>query len=491
MKRTLHLLIAMALSFSVSFAQHVIVIHPGPATAYGASVSTLYPSTNMGNYNDFLANCWTNGGVPFVQRGLVRFDLSVIPTGATIDSAILSLQANPYSSNAQGSSSLSGSNVCWLQRITSSWDNNTVTWNTQPTTTTTDEVTIAQSTSTTENYPDINVTTLIEDMINNPSTSFGFEIQLQTEQYYRSMIFASGDETADTLLGPMLTIYYGNSDEPITCFTLKPSGDEAKEAAFSTLDSTTSYGNYNDFLANCWTYSGTPFVQRAVMAFDLSSVPVNATITSASLSLYHNPNSSNAQGCSSLSGSNIAWLQRITSTWGENTVTWVNQPTTTTVDEVTLPQSTSTTEDYPNINVTTLVQDMVNNPSSSFGFEIKLQTEQYYRSMIFASGHNTDTTILPTLKVCYSKPNNICCAFPKLNFNVFPNPNNGSFSVSGLNAGNYTIELFNVLGERIINNCENLSETAYFNFSSILSTGIYFIKLSRGNLVYSKKIIIN
>ena len=54
-----------------------------------------------------------------------------------------------------------------------------------------------------------------------------------------------------------------------------------------------------------------------------------------------------------------------------------------------------------NINVTQLVQDMVNNPSSSFGFMISMQDTTIYRRLIFASSDNTNPSKHPMLLVKY------------------------------------------------------------------------------------------
>ena len=95
-----------------------------------------------------------------------------------------------------------------------------------------------------------------------------------------------------------------------------------------------------------------------MLQFDFSSIPGNAIIDSALLSLYWYPSPANI-GHSTLSGSNACWLQRILSPWIWNTTTWNNQPAITTTNEVTLPMSTSDAENYPNINILPMVQDMI------------------------------------------------------------------------------------------------------------------------------------
>lgn len=82
----------------------------------------------------------------------------------------------------------------------------TVDWSTQPTTTTSNAVTIAPSTSTLQDYT-LNVTQLVQDMVMNPSTSHGFMIKLDTESTYRSLIFASSDHP-EAAQRPKLVVQY-------------------------------------------------------------------------------------------------------------------------------------------------------------------------------------------------------------------------------------------------------------------------------------------
>jgi len=103
----------------------------------------------------------------------------------------------------------------------------------------------------------------------------------------------------------------------------------------------------------------------------------------------------------SLSGANTALLQRITEGWEEDDVTWNNQPQAHTVNQVTLAKSTSPTQDYLDIEVTNIVQDMVDNPSSNYGFLFRLETEEYYRRMCFAASNHTDPALRPTLVITY------------------------------------------------------------------------------------------
>ncbi|MCX6233897.1 MAG: PKD domain-containing protein [Bacteroidetes bacterium] len=189
-------------------SQTTITLQPGPEDGKDAFISTYYPDQNYYYHIDYIAMAWTAGGIPFVVRSLIEFDLSVVPSGASIINASLSLYNSPDPTNNHGEhSSLSGPNTCWLQRITDEWDEYTVTWNNQPSTTTLHQVTLKQSVDPHQDYEDIDVTQLIKDIIDNPETGHGFMIRLITEEYYRCMIFASSDHP-DPNLHPKLAITF-------------------------------------------------------------------------------------------------------------------------------------------------------------------------------------------------------------------------------------------------------------------------------------------
>ena len=75
----------------------------------------------------------------------------------------------------------------------------------------------------------------------------------------------------------------------------------------------------------------------------------------------------------------------------------------------------------------------------------------------------------------------------KKHFNVFPNPNNGIFSIN--TTSNFDkIEIFNLVGQKIFTfNNEDLN---HINLSKE-PTGIYFVKVSFENSIITKRIIYN
>ena len=205
-------LAALLILAAPTVAQDTLVLQPDSYCGKDAMLRDLSPSTNYGTFQDIHAHAWTNSGTPVTHRSLFAFDLSAIPVGAIVIGSYLSLYS--YSGiTGGGHSTLSGPNEVVLQRITSSWDENTVTWGTQPTTTTTDQVILQVSTAPIQDYPNIDVSGLIQSMVNNPTTSYGFLFRLVNEQFYRRMVFASSDHPTSSL-HPKLVIIYTSSVPP-------------------------------------------------------------------------------------------------------------------------------------------------------------------------------------------------------------------------------------------------------------------------------------
>ncbi len=164
----------------------------------------------------------------------------------------------------------------------------------------------------------------------------------------------------------------------------------------------TNYGTTNKMQALRWTFGGTPATYRNLIYTDVSDIPAGSTVTSAVLYFYTDP-SWTGNINSSLSGSNEAYLEKVTSVWSDGTVTWNNQPSTTATGRIYVPQSSSNL-DNPQVNITSLVQDWVDNPSTNNGMMFKLVTEVHYRSRIYASEDYATSAYRPKLVVTYEQP---------------------------------------------------------------------------------------
>ena len=177
-------------------------------------------------------------------------------------------------------------------------------------------------------------------------------------------------------------------------------GAEGKDAILSGNSPDANNGNHINNYAIAWTYSGTPMYLRAIFEFDLSSIPTNAYITEVKLSLFYVPTSYGAGEHCSEDGPNECFISRVIEPWDESTVTWNNQPSVSDENQVLLPASTHVEQDYKNIDVTGLVQDMFDNGNN--GFLLKLKNESHYRRLTFGSSDCEDETKRPKLVIKYT-----------------------------------------------------------------------------------------
>lgn len=203
-----------------SNAQYTLTLTPSHDAVVGYHDN--YNSANT-NYNgaihySAIAQPGATGGVN-KNRGLMKFDLSPIPSDATVWGAYLSLSASgPIGIGDVASVGSVGQNACKLYRITSAWNDYSVTWNTQPSFTMENAVPLAQSTYTMQNYLSIDVTNLVQDMVNDPANSFGFMLKLDNEVPTRGLV-AYGMLAPNPDKRPVLVVAYGTCrtdfiDEP-------------------------------------------------------------------------------------------------------------------------------------------------------------------------------------------------------------------------------------------------------------------------------------
>ena len=205
-----------------------------------------------------------------------------------------------------------------------------------------------------------------------------------------------------------------------TTVILKPNAVIGKDVAImnydngciATIDSISpadmNFANDTVLWMKDWTWNAigcSGGTVRSLLCFTgLDSIPQNATILSATLRLYGTNADRNTSYPGAPSGfyANTVVVQQVIYPWDENTVTWNTQPTTTTVNQFTLPQSTSEYNwncSVSNSNLVAMVQSMVS--GNNYGFLFKLQNEAHYRNLAFSSSDCSDSTLWPELEVTY------------------------------------------------------------------------------------------
>jgi len=168
-----------------------------------AMIQSITPDSVFLNSNYLAALAWTNGGNFNTSRVLIEFALSDIPIQTQIDSARLSL----FWVSHETLHGQTGENGFSILRIIQPWQENSVTWNNQPATSTENAIAIAKSISEEQSYLNIDVTTLVQNMINNPADNHGFMLKLNEEFPYKLVIVASSDYP-DKSKHPKLVVYY-------------------------------------------------------------------------------------------------------------------------------------------------------------------------------------------------------------------------------------------------------------------------------------------
>lgn len=181
--------------------------------------------------------------------------------------------------------------------------------------------------------------------------------------------------------------------------TLQPGGDQGKDAVISKIVPDKNFGELEDIHLYAWTQDGMLNVNRVVIDFDLSSIPTDAQIDRAVLSLFFN---STSRYGNEHSGDNRFIIQRITSAWNESTVSWDTEPGTITTHRVSVDGSITAKQDFTDIDITNLIRDMMDNKDDSYGLMLRLEEEEVYKRLLFASSDNQNKSLRPKLEVYYT-----------------------------------------------------------------------------------------
>ena len=163
-----------------------------------------------------------------------------------------------------------------------------------------------------------------------------------------------------------------------------------------------NHNGVNQLSIVAWTHGGAPENARSFIKFDYKDVPANAVLINAKLSLYAIPVPGSGNFIDAHFGSTNSFsIKRITSALNMPQINWSNQPTTTTLNQVIVPQSTSSHQDNTDIDVTNLVKDML--LSGNNGFFMQLQNETIYNCRQYCSSYYSDADKRPKLVLQYKK----------------------------------------------------------------------------------------
>jgi len=139
-------------------------------------------------------------------------------------------------------------------------------------------------------------------------------------------------------------------------------------------------------------------VNRALLHFDLSSIPKDAEITSAQLDLFAYGPLGPYPGHTG--SANNCFVEKVLAAWTEDNVTWNNQPPGSTLNRISVTGTTNPTLNYLNVNITAIIQDIFTSPNN-YGIKLRLHAEEKTNILIFCSEDHPDSQRHPRLKVTY------------------------------------------------------------------------------------------
>jgi Secretion system C-terminal sorting domain len=281
-----------------------------------------------------------------------------------------------------------------------------------------------------------------------------------------------------TLFNMICAFAFGQS----TVLTLQP-GINGEDAFVWDYQPNSNFGNDQRLDITAWTASGTPYISRGFLKFDLTSIPSGAIVLNASLSLYHNNTTLNYNGIHS--GLNGSVLQFVTGSWQEGTISWNNQPTTTTSNQVFIPQTVSGSQDFIDLDVTAMVGVMVNYPMLNNGFLLRLQSENYYSNILVAASDHFNPALHPKLVVTYVVASAVESDEKESeSIILYPNPVT-DISVLRWNfeiGNSVSIDIYDSMGRLILQRNDIDDNEMQIKWSDF-NAGIYYLKFASSNQV--------
>lgn len=180
-----------------------------------------------------------------------------------------------------------------------------------------------------------------------------------------------------------------NVNPPVVqTLTLNPSNNPNEVQVTVLGAQNTSGAGGPEVSIDAWTSGGQTWLLREYFKFDLSQIPVTATIISANLYLYSSPMPLTGDLVHANAGTdNSMVLQQVTSDWSTGTIGWYSQPTVSASNQIIIPHSNQSVLDL-NLDVKNIVASMIS-LNENFGFSLRLQNEVIYNSRIFVSSYNT------------------------------------------------------------------------------------------------------
>jgi hypothetical protein len=187
------------------------------------------------------------------------------------------------------------------------------------------------------------------------------------------------------------------ADTSYVATIFQPDGAHVKDAIIQNTLPNENFGSSSLFTVFSWTSAGFFETARAFLEFDLSSFSHMPKIRKATLTLYWN----SYENLVEHTGENAFSIYRITQEWNEDSINWNNQPAVSELHKVTVGKSKSANQKYNEIDITELIQDIIDYPSVSHGLMFKLDEETPYKLVVLASSECNEQSKRPKLIIYY------------------------------------------------------------------------------------------
>ncbi len=189
----------------------------GSALTDDTQVLSSRPNNNFNYSVSNTVYSWTDGGADADKYILIKFDFPQdLLQSSTICEAKLSLYFNPTDPYEPFDFHYGTDNGFIISRITQTWNASTVTWNTKPSITNANEITLPGPSTNNQNYINIDVKTLVQAMVSG-NARHGFQIRMKNPDPYRGLLFASSTNSNNALHPKLVLNYSTNVVAPPDC----------------------------------------------------------------------------------------------------------------------------------------------------------------------------------------------------------------------------------------------------------------------------------
>jgi len=195
-------------------------------TATGdARVVIQDPNAVHGSETHLALQQYTSGDI---QRNFIQFDITSIPQNVTVNDVDFKIYYYVYlAGNPEGQNTRA-------KRVTGAWTEDTITWNNQPDSTISDEVSLNMPGS--YGWVNYDADAIVQGWLNGSSTNYGFLVKFNTEYPTpnRCPIFYSKDYADDTY-GPKLTINWAEHETTAGLYSVLIPNDTSTRLAVGIL----------------------------------------------------------------------------------------------------------------------------------------------------------------------------------------------------------------------------------------------------------------